>query len=67
MQDTTIAVWSRERFERLQVLYHHKNTVIGIEIIGTNAYSACLDGTHKTFSIDFKKLYARKDGFGQRR
>ncbi len=67
LQDTTIAVWSRERFERLQILYHHRNTVIGIEIVGRFAYSACLDGTHKAFSIDFKKLCARKNGFQQRR
>ncbi|TRY67492.1 hypothetical protein TCAL_03751 [Tigriopus californicus] len=66
-QDTTIVVWSRQSFDRIQVLYHHKNTVIGIEIIGSTAYSACLDGTHKAFSIDFKKLYAKKNGFGQRR
>ena len=66
-QDTTIAVWSRENYERLQLLYHHRNTVIGIEIIGKSAYSACLDGTHKAFSIDYKKLYARKNGFGNRR
>ena len=66
-QDTTIAVWSKENFERLQVLYHHRNTVIGIEIIGASAYSACLDGTHKAFSIDYKKLYARRNGMGQRR
>ena len=66
-QDTTIAVWSREKFEKLQVLYHHRNTIIGIEIIGSSAYSACLDGTHKAFSIDFKKLYARRNGFNQRR
>ena len=39
----------------------------GIEIIGSSAYSACLDGTHKAFSIDFKKLYARKNGYTQRR
>ncbi len=66
-QDTTIAVWHRQRLERLQILYHHRNTVIGIEIVGRSAYSACLDGTHKAFSIDFKKLYARKNGFQQRR
>lgn len=66
-QDTTIAVISRESYERLQLLYHHRNTVIGIEIIGSSAYSACLDGTHKAFSIDYKKLYARRNGFGGRR
>ena len=67
-QDTTIAVWSRGgEYERLQLLYHHRNTVIGIEIIDKSAYSACLDGTHKAFSIDYKKLYARKNGFGGRR
>ncbi len=48
-------------------MYHHRNTVIGIEIVGGSAYSACLDGTHKAFSIDFKKLYARKNGLQQRR
>ena len=52
---------------RLQLLYHHRNTVIGIEIIGSSAYSACLDGTHKAFSIDYRKLYARRNGFGGRR
>jgi len=66
-QDTTIVVWGRERYERLQTLYHHRNTIIGIEIIGRAAYSACLDGTHKAFSIDFRKLCAKKDGFQQRR
>ena len=58
---------SRESYERLQLLYHHRNTVIGIEIIGSSAYSACLDGTHKAFSIDYRKLYARRNGFGGRR
>ena len=50
-----------------QVLYHHRNTVIGLEIIGTNCYSACLDRTHKAFSIDTKKLVTKKSGYGGRR